>query len=61
MVYGLDTNICDKFIYDDKLKMLINTLVKKKKTYLLIQWNALSSRKLAPETQWHLVANLSAL
>lgn len=50
MVYGLDTNICDKFIYDDKLKMLINTLVKKK-TYLLIQWNALSSRKLAPETQ----------
>lgn len=51
MVYGLDTNICDKFIYDDKLKMLINTLVKKKKTYLLIQWNALSSRKLAPETQ----------
>lgn len=31
MVYGLDTNICDKFIYDDKLKMLINTLVKKKK------------------------------
>lgn len=31
MVYGLDTNICDKFIYDYKLKMLINTLVKKNK------------------------------
>lgn len=30
MVYGLDKNICDKFIYEYKLKMLINTLVKKK-------------------------------
>lgn len=50
MVYGLDTNICDKFIYEYKLKMFFNTLVKKK-AYLLIQWNALSSCKLAPETQ----------
>lgn len=32
MVYGLNTNICDKFIYEYKLKMFFNTLVKKKKS-----------------------------